>query len=343
MAMPVEMKDEYEALLEFLYLCPVGLIATDLAGAIQMVNPTAARILLPVSRTAARMDNLFDILQDHAPEIRNLVSGFADERGTICEHYRLEIRKGMGAFSVLSLTVIKPGPNLLMTVLQDVTRVAEQERALRSREQRLQAIFDGVRDYAIYSLDESGRIETWNRSAERVEGYTAEEVIGREYGIDYPPDPQDPARISDTLRDAARRGWHEDEGWRVRKGGEPFWANTMVSVLRESDDPASRAQGFSVITRDISERKQTEDTLRRLASTDYLTGVYNRRSFFESALQAEAQAVADGKPLSVVMIDADRFKQLNDTKGHQFGDSALRTIAEVCKTMAITYLAHMVW
>jgi diguanylate cyclase (GGDEF)-like protein/PAS domain S-box-containing protein len=328
----MDLKDEHEAMLEFLYLCPVGLIATDLNGEIQMLNPMAAQILMPLSRTAPGLVNLFDVLQDYAPEVRNLVFGFTEARGTICEHYRMEIRKGMGpAASVLSLTVIKPGSKLLMTVIQDVTRLAEQERALRTREQRLQAIFDGVRDYAIYSLDNSGRIETWNRSAERVEGYTAEEVIGLEYGIDYPPDPQDPARVRNTLREAARDGWYEDEGWRIRKGGELFWANTMVSVLPESDESGSSAHGFSVITRDISERKQTEDELRRMASTDYLTGAYNRRYFFEAAAAEEARAVAEGKPLSLAMIDADRFKQLNDTRGHQFGDRALRTIAEICR------------
>ncbi len=327
----MDLKDEHEGLLKFLYLCPVGLVRTDLDGVVDMLNPKAAQLLLPISRTATKLDNLFEVLQDQAPEIRNLVSNFTAPFGTICEDHQVEIRKGTkGVAAILAVTVIKLGSRQLMTVLQDVTLIVEQERALRSREQRLEAIFNGVRDYAIYSLDEAGRIETWNSSAERLEGYTALEAIGQQYGLDYPPERRDPLLIGKMLKRAGSEGWNEDEGWRVRRSGERFWASTMVSVLRESDSLTSRALGFSVITRDISDRKHTEDTLRHMATTDYLTGVYNRRYFFEHAPTAVAGCAAEGKPLSVVMIDADRFKSINDRFGHEFGDRALKTLAGVC-------------
>jgi diguanylate cyclase (GGDEF)-like protein/PAS domain S-box-containing protein len=284
-----------------------------------------------MSRTGPKLDNLFDVLQGYAPEVRNLACDYRAEHGTVFEHHQIEIRKGTkGTEAILSLTLLKLSAGQLMAVLQDVTTMVRQERELRSREQRLQAIFDGVRDYAIYSLDRNGRIETWNKSAERVEGFTSAEAIGQDYGLDYPAEGHARAQIGEMLQVAARVGWHEDEGWRVRRGGERFWASTMVSVMRESEDPHSRAQGFSVITRDITERKVSEDKLRRLAATDYLTGAYNRRYFFDNAAAAADRCAAQGQPVSVMTIDADHFKELNDSYGHAYGDRALKTMAAIC-------------
>ncbi len=321
---------DYEALLQFMYLSPVGLIKTDLSGGIDLVNPKAAQLLLPISRTPEKLDNLFDALQQYAPEVRNLAVAFTATTGVICENHRINIQDGAkNNPTILGLTLIRIDSARLMAVLQDLTTIVEQERAIRSREQRLQAIFTSIRDYAIYTLDSGGRIETWNRSAEQVVGFAAEEAIGREYGIDYPPEARDTSRVQELLCRAAGEGWHGEEGWRVRQDGTRFWGETMISVLSETDLNSGK-HGFSVITRDSSERKRAEDDLRRMANTDYLTGVYNRRHFFEVAAEDIARCLAEKHAVSVIMLDVDHFKHLNDTRGHEAGDDALRQLATAC-------------
>ena len=161
---------------------------------------------------------------------------------------------GQWPTTFLSLTLIKVDPDWFMAVLSDVTRIVEQERLIRTREERLRAIFNGVRDYAIYTLDKAGRIETWNQSAQRVEGYTAQEVIGRDFGVDLPTEETGPVRVADYLQRASRNGWYEDEGWHVRQDGSRFWGNSIISVLQDLDGQG--IGGYSVITRDITEAQE---------------------------------------------------------------------------------------
>ena len=324
--------ERYEALLQFLYMCPVGIIRLTLNGNIEQINPKATMLLMQIS---AKDDaaNLFSTLSQFAPELRNVVSAFAEPHGTIVENYTIDVRHGAARKDapslVLALTLIKVDAATLMAVLTDISKLAEQEQMIRSKEARLRAIFDGVRDYAIYTLDPQGNIETWNQSAQRVEGYRPEEVLGQPFGMDYPLDAQDPARSGYQLRLAQQYGWYEDEGWRVRRDGSRFWANSIVSVLGRSD--SQTVDGYSVITRDITERKRTEDELRRLASTDFLTGALNRRRFFEEAQRHVMRATRASVPFSLVLVDADHFKRINDTYGHSSGDVVLKELVNSCQ------------
>jgi PAS domain S-box-containing protein len=118
-----------------------------------------------------------------------------------------------------------------------------------------------VSDYAIYLLDEEGYIASWNEGAERIKGYTADEVIGKHVGIFYTP--QDVRRGKPTyeLRVAADEGRLEDEGWRVRKDGSRFWAAVSITALRT---PAGELLGFSKVTRDASAQRRAEEEREKL-------------------------------------------------------------------------------
>ena len=127
-------------------------------------------------------------------------------------------------------------------------------------EPRFRLLVEAVRDYAIFMLDPEGRILTWNAGAERIKGYRADEVIGKHFSIFYPPEDIEASKTEKELEIAREEGRFEEEGWRVRKDGSWFWADVVITALR---DQSGRLQGFAKVTRDLTERKLNEDVLRR--------------------------------------------------------------------------------
>jgi PAS domain S-box-containing protein len=123
-------------------------------------------------------------------------------------------------------------------------------------------LVDSVSDYAIITLDRDGNVATWNKGAERIKGYRAEEIIGQHFSRFYPAEDVKRGRTEQELRKAAEEGRFEDEGWRVRKDGSRFWANVIITALR---DPEGNLIGFGKMTRDLTEQKQAEATIARQA------------------------------------------------------------------------------
>jgi PAS domain S-box-containing protein len=126
-----------------------------------------------------------------------------------------------------------------------------------------------VRDYAIFMLDPGGHVASWNEGAERIKGYTADEITGRHFSVFYPQEDLDDDKPAMELRVAAREGRFEDEDWRVRKDGTRFWANVVISAVTGE---AGELVGFAKVTRDLTERREAEqrrvDDARRLAEAE---------------------------------------------------------------------------
>jgi PAS domain S-box-containing protein len=127
-----------------------------------------------------------------------------------------------------------------------------------SEEQRFQLLVGAVTDYAIYMLDPDGRIATWNPGAERVKGYTAEEIIGHHYSRFFTPEDVAADLPGRALRIAERDGRYEAEGWRIRKDGQRFWVNAVIDPIRAPD---GKLLGFAKVTRDITEKKRVQEEL----------------------------------------------------------------------------------
>src|SRR5256714_1785171 len=119
-----------------------------------------------------------------------------------------------------------------------------------------------VKEYAIFMLDTSGNIMTWNVGAQRLKGYTADEIIGKHFSIFYGKEDVANKKSQRELEQASTEGRVEDEGWRWRKDGTRFWANVVITALH---DEKGSLRGFSKITRDMTERRNAEEALREQA------------------------------------------------------------------------------
>jgi PAS domain S-box-containing protein len=191
------------------------------------------------------------------------------------EHGRSEeegwrVRKGGERFwATGTLTAIRGESGELIgfaRVIRDLTERRQNEERVRLSEERFRLMVESVRDYAIFMLDPEGRIATWNAGAQRIKGYLAHEIIGQHFSRFYPREDIDSSKPAYELRVAAREGRFEDEGWRLRKDGTRFWANVIITALREPG--TGRLVGFAKVTRDLTERRRNEEERVRLAQAE---------------------------------------------------------------------------
>jgi PAS domain S-box-containing protein len=167
------------------------------------------------------------------------------------------------AFVVITAVHDERGRHLgFAKVTRDITERRAAEEQLRQSEQRFRLLVETIRDYAIFMLDTSGRIVSWNTGAQRLNGWTAEEIIGQHFRTFYPAEVAAAGHPEHELEVALREGHYEEEGWRIRKDGSRFWANVLITTAHDAE---GRHIGFAKITRDTSERRELEQRLRQAA------------------------------------------------------------------------------
>jgi PAS domain S-box-containing protein len=150
------------------------------------------------------------------------------------------------------------------TALQsEVGARIETEAKLRASEEMFRMLLDGIKDYAVYMLDPEGRVVSWNSGAAHIKGYQAEEIIGKHISCFYTEADRDRNRPQESLQEAAYTGRFEGEGWRVRKDGSTFWANSVITSLYDAN---GALRGYSKVVRDITDRKQAEEELKKQAA-----------------------------------------------------------------------------
>jgi PAS domain S-box-containing protein len=178
------------------------------------------------------------------------------------EGWRLR-KDGSAFWANVVITRMLGGEGRLMgfsTITRDSTERRRQESLLKRSEERFRLLIAGVKDYAIFMLNPQGIVETWNAGAAQIKGYSANEIIGCHFSVFYPPDAIKRGLPDTELRGAMMQGRFEDEGWRLRKDGSRFWANVIITAVRNA---SGHLIGFSKITRDLTERRRHEDELRK--------------------------------------------------------------------------------
>ncbi|HET6344650.1 MAG TPA: ATP-binding protein [Myxococcota bacterium] len=160
-------------------------------------------------------------------------------------------------FTATDIRFLRSVANLLGAALER----QRAEAALRLAEERFRLLVHNVREYAIYTLDAAGCVETWNQGAERIKGYATEEVVGKHLSLFYPPEEVAAGKPASDLATATALGKHEEEAQRIRKDGSRFWAHVVLTALR---DDTGKLIGFAKVTQDISERKRHDEERQRV-------------------------------------------------------------------------------
>jgi PAS domain S-box/diguanylate cyclase (GGDEF) domain len=226
-------------------------------------------------------------------------------------------------------TRLRDYSNMRDQALRELEERTRAEAALRESKEKLRSISDTALD-AIIMVNGKCCVEFWNPSAERIFGYTPEEVMGRDFSELIVPQSHR-KRVRRAMREFSDSGKGPQTGRLMealvcRKNGTEFPAEFSIASVQLGE--SWWAVG---ILRDISRRKATEERLHELATTDGLTGLANRRHFMNQVRLEFERAARSKLPLTLIMLDADLFKNINDTHGHDTGDRVLCLLAETIR------------
>ena len=311
-----------------------SIIATDEKGTIQLFNIGAERML---GYSAAEMVNLLtpthisdpleviaravvlsrELETPIAPGFEALV--FKAKRG-IEDIYELTcIRKDHSRFpAILSVTALRDAQNNIIGYLligTDNSARKQVEEQLRWTEESFRLMVESVTDYAIVMLDPQGRVVSWNSGAQRIKGYSAEEIVGQHFSRFYPSADIERGAPQRDLGVATAMGRFEDEGWRVRKDGSVFWANVVCTAIR---DQVGSLRGFAKLTRDLTERRKVDAELTNAKSAAEIANL--AKSDFLSSMSHELRT-----PLNAIL----GFAQLMDSDLPQPTAGQKESIAQI--------------
>jgi PAS domain S-box-containing protein len=231
---------------------------------------------------------------------------------------------------ITSHPLVYGGRDARLVVATDVTTRKRAEEALRQSEERFRLLVSEVTDYAILMLDPEGRIASWNAGAERIKGYKAGEIVGQHFSRFYSTEDVERGKPANELKIAGKEGRFEDEGWRVRKDGSRFWANVVITALR---DGSGRLLGFAKVTRDITEQKRSQEVM--MYAKEEAERASKFKDQFLSTMSHELRT-----PLNAVLGFSDlladeRYGALNDRQQryvghiHTGGKHLLKLISDI--------------
>ena len=252
-----------EALENLFELSPDAIFVTDAKGVIREANPRSAELF---GYTQAELEGKsIEILvperfRKRHPSHRENYHAHPRARQMGAAMNLFGLRKDGTEFPVdiMLKPIATSEGQAVLSIVRDVTEQREAVEALRRSDLQLRWLVEGVSDYAIYLLDKDGHVMTWNPGAERIKGYTPDEIVGKHFSRFFTQEEIDRGRPAELLRLAATRGRLEQEGWRVRKDGSRFWADVVLTAIRDS---SGELTGYAKVTRDQTDRKRAEETV----------------------------------------------------------------------------------
>jgi PAS domain S-box-containing protein len=278
--------DEARAGLAELYeFAPAGYFTVDEQGTIRAVNTTGA-LLFGIERRLL-LNRRFEhfVKPGTRPDYRKFFGNIQESQ--IPQTCEIAIIKPHD--DAILLLKGAPGQSKGITgrrhvliAATDVTEFKETQVHLQQQKEIFRLLVENVKDYAFFFVDSQGYVTTWNEGAERMTGYRAAEVVGRNHACFYLQSDQVMSKPAKLLAHAAAAGYVADEGWRVRKDGTRYWADTVISAVR---DEKERLRGLALLTRDISERRRIEQELMEN--------------------QARLQAILDNSPAPIFLKDRE--------------------------------------
>ncbi|EYD71516.1 sensory box histidine kinase/response regulator [Rubellimicrobium mesophilum DSM 19309] len=234
-----------------------GRVSSWNAGAERFKGYTASEIL-------GQHFSRFYTEEDRANELPQRVLRTAESEGRF-EGEGWRVRKdGSRFWAHVAVDPIRSPTGTLLgyaKITCDLTEKRAADEALRQSQEQFRLLVQGVTDYAIYMLDSSGRVASWNAGARRIKGYEPDEIVGEHFSRFYTEEDRATDLPRRALETAEREGRFEHEGWRVRKDGSRFWASVIVDPIW---DDAGQLIGFAKVTRDITEKREAQQALERV-------------------------------------------------------------------------------
>jgi diguanylate cyclase (GGDEF)-like protein/PAS domain S-box-containing protein len=302
-----------------------AIIGKDLNGIITSWNKGAERIYGYAAEEVVGRPISILVPSSNAEEIPSILEKI--RRGERVEHYEtIRVTKAAEQiFISLTASPIRDAAGTIIgasTISRDITRRRKYEEMI----QRQARILDQIQE-SVITTDLDGKVIGWNKGAERIFLYTAEEALGRHISFIYPED-QLEFLEHDVIEPLKEKGVHESEARLRRKSGEEFHALLLLTMLRNGNGVVTGMVGSSV---DITAQKQMEKKLYEAANTDILTGLYNRRGFMTLAEHQLRVADREKRNLILVYVDLNDMKRINDKFGHEEGDRALADTANLLR------------
>jgi PAS domain S-box-containing protein len=266
-----------------------AVITTDTHGDVTFLNPVAENLTgWPLAEAIGQpLERIFQIINEESRDTVASPATRALHEGVIvglANHSILISRDGSERpidDSAAPIQNVNGDVAGAVLVFRDVTEQRHQERILRESEERFRLLVDSVKDYAIFMLDPTGRVVSWNAGAQHIKGYAADEIIGQHFSRFYTPEANATKFPQHELDTAKVVGKFEDEGWRVRKDGTLFWANVVITAVR---DKSGKLIGFAKVTRDLTQRRELE---RAKAHSEALADINRRKDEFLAMLSHE--------------------------------------------------------
>ena len=328
----IPLQQQVQELLQFVYLMPVAIIKLGVSGDIAMLNPMAVQLLANLDIDPCALDGP-QVLDALSPGLGALWAASGDKTGQICEPIRSSFFADSARAIHLVVSVVRPDRHCTMVSVEDVTTTVQRERELYLNRQQLGLVLERIEGYCVAMLDAQGNVTEWNPSIDRMFGASVTDRVGRPLAEFLSPTDRSSAfqHFSVVAGRVAEHGLFRCETPLQHTSGDVLWGELVVTPTVSADGAVS---GYVVVVRDISEQRHTQQRLFDAAMTDPLTALLNRRGLEDSLERLPHSADSSRSVASWIMIDIDHFKRVNDTYGHDAGDTILKHVAALVKTCA---------